>query len=272
MRQPSVPILLPCLLALLLILLPSVQAAAGRPKAGHGKPAAGGEGGAASAQPAASPNGTKKLAKSAKAMAGTPLAPAPTAPEIAPPVLAGGSAADALPASRGAGQTLADYIRNRRAAEAGARERIAAAVWKPATEAKLTLWHPAYRQAAAPLHAALDEALRTLAIGWGPYARNVGFAVQVTVGRLRRSGLLPAPDPLVDGDLVRALGELETGADACQRGMPTTAQLHLLAGRRWLARAEARLPPPNGPAPCPTEKARSHPREVLSPPCGTHEG
>lgn len=104
-------------------------------------------------------------------------------------------------------------------------------------QSHLASWVGPYEDALHPLRSALAEALRSLAISWGPTTKNTGYAVEVAVQRFLRSPALPAPDPLLDAQLRRALTELSAGADACARGLQTTAQLHLLAGRRWLERA-----------------------------------
>lgn len=104
-------------------------------------------------------------------------------------------------------------------------------------QSRLAAWIGPYEDALHPLRAALAEALRSLAISWGPTTRNAGYAVELAVTRFLNSPALPAPDPLIEAQLRRALSELAAGADACTRGLPTTAQLHLLAGKRWLERA-----------------------------------
>lgn len=94
-------------------------------------------------------------------------------------------------------------------------------------------WDPAVR----PVRNAVDEALRSLRITWGPYSRNLGYAVLEELARLRSQAVLPAPDPELDTRLRRALAELEQGADFCLRGMPTRALLRLEQGRRRIEQA-----------------------------------
>ena len=134
--------------------------------------------------------------------------------------------------------------RARRAAE---EERRRAAL-RPAMEA----WCRGYEPAVRPLERATDEALGSLRIAWGPWSRNLGYPVRAAASALRQ-GSLPAPDPLLDRQLRRALEMLEEGADACLRGMPTIAQWRLEAGQRRLERvaetiAEFEVGIPCGPA------------------------
>lgn len=100
-------------------------------------------------------------------------------------------------------------------------------------------WDPAFR----PVRKAVDEALGSLRITWGPYSRNLGYAVLEEVAGLRKQALLPAPDPSLDARLRRALAELEQGADFCLRGMPTRAQLRWEQALRRLEEALAPFAP-----------------------------
>jgi hypothetical protein len=106
-------------------------------------------------------------------------------------------------------------------------------------------WDPAFR----PVRKAVDEALASLRITWGPYSRNLGYAVLEEVVRVRRQALLPAPDPDLDARLRRALAALEQGADFCLRGMPTRAQLRWEQALRRLEEALAPFAPGAAPRP-----------------------
>ncbi|HYG61734.1 MAG TPA: hypothetical protein VEL74_04065 [Thermoanaerobaculia bacterium] len=106
-------------------------------------------------------------------------------------------------------------------------------------------WDPAFR----PLRRTVEEALGSLRITWGPYSRNLGYAVLEEVARLRGQALLPAPDADLDARLRRALAELEQGADFCLRGMPTRAQLRWEQAIRRLEEALAPFAPGAAPRP-----------------------
>lgn len=99
-------------------------------------------------------------------------------------------------------------------------------------------WARSYRPAVAPLRRALDEALGSLAITWGPYSRNLGYPVEATIAALEARIALPAPDPELDRRLRRALLYLKTGASACRSSQPTVAQMRLYQGQGWLDQAD----------------------------------
>jgi hypothetical protein len=102
---------------------------------------------------------------------------------------------------------------------------------------EVTDWRHRWDPAVRPVRNAVDEALRSLRVTWGPYSRNLGYAVLEELARLRRQAVLPAPDPELDTRLRRALAELEQGGDFCLRGMPTRALLRLEQGRRRIEQA-----------------------------------
>jgi hypothetical protein len=103
---------------------------------------------------------------------------------------------------------------------------------------RVAAWARAYRPAVAPLRAALDEALGSLAIAWGPMSHNLGYPLEVAIEDFHKRGLLPAPDPELDRRLRQALRYLKEGAAACQRRQPTVAQMRLYEGKGWLDLAE----------------------------------
>jgi len=103
---------------------------------------------------------------------------------------------------------------------------------------QVVAWSRAYWPAVAPLRAALDEALGSIAIAWGPASHNLGYPIEVAVGNLQKGGLLPAPDPELDRRLRLALRYLAEGAEACRRGQPTVTQMRLYEGKGWLDLAE----------------------------------
>lgn len=103
---------------------------------------------------------------------------------------------------------------------------------------RVAAWSRAYRPAGAPLRAALDEALGSMAIAWGPVSHNLGYPIEVAIGEIEKGGLLPAPDPELDRRLRLALRYLKEGAEACRRGQPTVAQMRLYEGKGWLDLAE----------------------------------
>jgi hypothetical protein len=142
--------------------------------------------------------------------------------------------------SRPAGPSVID-IRPSRTPEEKARRERELDLYRGQVHGRLGAWQAAYREALPPVLHAVDEALRSLAISWGPVTKSSGYAIEVAVNRFVKGQALPAPESQLDAELRRAVSEISTGAAACTRGLPTTAQLHLLAGRRWLARAERTL-------------------------------
>lgn len=102
-------------------------------------------------------------------------------------------------------------------------------------------WCPGFRTAVRPVREAADRAAGSLAQGWGPISRNVAYPLEVALGELEKSGILPAPDPAIDKRLRKALTALGEGAAACAQGLPSTARTKLEAGRRGLAKIEAGL-------------------------------
>jgi hypothetical protein len=130
---------------------------------------------------------------------------------------------------------------------------------------RLASWAGPYLEAVYPVRHAVDEALRSLAISWGPTTKNTGYAVEIAVARFARSQVFPAPEPMLDAQLQRAVGELNAGAAACSRGLPTTAQLHFLAGKRWLDRAGRTLSGFRQPLPAPAPGGMKGKRRDLEP-------
>lgn len=131
-------------------------------------------------------------------------------------------------------------IRPRRpdpAAVARERERLAR------IERAMPGWCVRYRAAIRPLRAALDETDRSLAMAWGPWSRNVCFALRLELDAFSRRPLPAAPDPAVAAGLRQAVVVLTEAADACTRGLPTTTRLALTPGLRDLARVDAACAP-----------------------------
>jgi hypothetical protein len=104
-------------------------------------------------------------------------------------------------------------------------------------------WCGRYRAAVRPLRAALDETDRSLAMSWGPWSRNVCFALRLELDAFSQRPLPAAPDPAVAADLRRAVVALTEAAGACTRGLPTTTRLALTPGLRDLARVDAACAP-----------------------------
>lgn len=102
---------------------------------------------------------------------------------------------------------------------------------------EVAAWRRRWDPAVHPVRRAVDEAVGSLKITWGPWSRNLGYAVLEELARLRRQALLPAPDPDLDARLRRALVELEQGALFCLQGMPTRAVLRMEQGRRRIEQA-----------------------------------
>ena len=104
-------------------------------------------------------------------------------------------------------------------------------------------WCARYRAAVRPLRAALAETDRSLAMAWGPWSRNVCFALRLELDAFSLRPLPAAPDPTVAAGLRRAVLVLTEAAGACTRGLPTTTRLGLTAGMRDLARVDAACAP-----------------------------
>lgn len=103
-------------------------------------------------------------------------------------------------------------------------------------------WCADYRVAVRPLRAALDEADRSLRMAWGPWSRNVCFALRLELDAYTLIDLPEAPDPKIEVCLRRALLGLTEAAGACTRGLPTTTRLHLRPALHDLARVDAACP------------------------------
>ncbi len=168
-----------------------------------------------------------------------PLAPFLVAAALSP--LLAAPAAAAKPAPKPADdKPVVIEIRPRRpgpAAVARERERVAR------IERAMPGWCARYRAAVRPLRTALDETDRSLAMSWGPWSRNVCFALRLELDAFSLRPLAAAPDPAVAASLRQALLVLTEAAGACTRGLPTTTRLALTPGLRDLARVDAACAP-----------------------------
>ena len=157
------------------------------------------------------------------------------------PLLAAPAAA-AKPAPKAADdKPVVIEIRPRRpdpAAVARERERVAR------IERAMPGWCARYRAAVRPLRTALDETDRSLAMSWGPWSRNVCFALRLELDAFSLRQLPAAPDPAVAESLRRAVLLLTEATSACTGGLPTTTRLLLTPALHEAARVDATCPAP----------------------------
>lgn len=127
-----------------------------------------------------------------------------------------------------------DIRRRPPAAETVARE----AAQRAATRAALPAWCESLRAARPPLRRALEEADESLTAAWGPWSRNVCYALRLELDAFARR-LPDPPDPALAAVLDHALHLLREATTACGQGLPTVTHLRLRPGLRELARVEA---------------------------------
>lgn len=165
-------------------------------------------------------------------------------------LLAGPSlAANPAPPSISIRPSLAPEERARRAAEDQRRREILLQ--------DLAAWRSRHEPLVQPLRRAVEEAVSSLRVAWGPYSHNLGYAVKLEVERLRAHPLPPLPDPALQAGWESALADLEEGADLCLQRRPTMAQMRLAAGWQKLVGSIAGVETPYEPH-----------RLFVKPPCG----
>ena len=169
-----------------------------------------------------------------------PLVPLVLAAALLP--LLAAPAAAAKPAPKPADdEPVVIEIRPRRpdpAAVARERERVAR------IERAMPGWCVRYRAAVRPLRTALDETDRSLAMSWGPWSRNVCFALRLELDAFSLRRLPAAPDPAVAESLRRAVLLLTEATSACTGGLPTTTRLLLTPALHEAARVDTACPAP----------------------------
>jgi hypothetical protein len=158
---------------------------------------------------------------------------------VAAPALGKQPPQERAPAASAAGANAPSRIDIRRRppdAEQQARERAR----RERIKAALPAWCAAYRAARPPLHRALAETDGSLRAAWGPWSRNVCYALRVELEAFSRRVARP-PDPALAAVFDHAFALLGEATAACMEGLPTVTQLRLQPGLRELARLEAAL-------------------------------
>jgi len=168
-----------------------------------------------------------------------PLVPVVLAAALLPLLAAPAAAAKPAPKPPGDKPVVIEIRPRRPDPAVAARERERSA----RIERAMPGWCARYRAAVRPLRAALAETDRSLAMAWGPWSRNVCFALRLELDAFSLRPLPAAPDPAVAARLRSAVLVLTEAAGACTRGLPTTTRLGLTPGLRDLARVDAACAP-----------------------------